>query len=177
MATDNIITNIVLDAAMQPDLSPREKALRDLFVREYLTDYDPIAACLRCGFMRSFAEEYATKFMSEPYVRQQLIILEQTTPLPGTGSNDADDYNRKRIVTGLFREAHDMKNGSSSSRVSALKELAVIYRLTEKVIEDPNKGKKVHRGGIIQVPEIADVTQWEEVATHTQEKLVADVRS
>lgn len=176
MAADNIITNIVLDAAMSPPMSEREKALRDLFVREYLQDYDAIGACLRCGFMRAFAEEYAKKFMSEPYVRQQIAIIDSTTPLPNSGNKDADEYNKRRIVQRLFFEAHNM-NGTQAARVSALKELAAIHGLTDKVIEDPNKGKKVHRGGIVMVPEIADVTQWEQLATTTQEKLVEDVRS
>lgn len=174
MAADNFISNIVLDAAMMPEMSDRERALRDTFVREYFVDYNPIAACLRCGFMRSFAEEYATKFMGEPYVRQQLAILEQTAVLPNTGNKDADDFNKQRIVTGLFREAHNMMS-NASARVSALKELAEIYKLKDDKKPEDRNGK--HRGGIIQVPEIADVDRWEEVALSTQEKLVTDVRN
>lgn len=175
MGADSFVANIVLDAAMMPEMSDREKALRDLFVREYLEDYNPIAACLRCGFMRSFAKEYAEKFMDEPYVRQQLQLLEQTAPVPNTGSSDADQYNKQRIVNGLFREAHNMSS-SGSARVAAFSKLAQIYQLDQPVKIDPNKNTK-HRGGIIQVPEIADVTEWEEVAVSTQEKLVSDVRS
>lgn len=175
MATDHMITNIVLDAAMMPELSEREKALRDLFVREYFVDYDPIAACLRCGFMRSFAEEYAQKFMTEPYVRQQLVILEQTSPLPNTGNKNADDFAKQRIVNGLFREAHNMSS-NASARVSALKELAEIYKLKEPTKPQENKNKK-HRGGVMVAPAIADVTQWEEIAVSSQEKLVEDVRN
>jgi hypothetical protein len=175
MATDHMITNIVLDAAMMPEMSEREKALRDLFVREYFVDYNEIAACLRCGFMRSFAEEYAKKFMAEPYVRQQLAIMEQTAPLPNTGNKNADDFNRQRIIQGLFKEAHD-RTSSGSARVSALKELAEIYKLKEPT-KAPEDNNKKHRGGVIQVPEIADVTKWEEVAVATQEKLVEDVRN
>jgi hypothetical protein len=176
MAADNFVTNIVLDAAMMPELSPREKALRDLFVQQYLIDYDPVSACLRCGFMRSFATEYAEKFMTEPYVRQQLVVHEQTQPLPYSGNPDADDYNKKRIVEGLFREAHN-KFSNASARVAALGQLAKIYQLDQKVVVDNNKGKKQHRGGIIMVPQVADVTEWEDVATATQDKLVSDARS
>lgn len=175
MATDSFVSNLVLDAAMMPELSDRERALRDLFVREYFVDYNPFAACLRCGFMRSFAQEYAEKFMGEPYVRQQLAIMEQTAPLPNAGNKDADDFNRQRIVQGLFREAHNMTS-NASARVSALKELAEIYKLKEPVKAPEPKGKKA-RGGIIQIPAIADVTQWEDVAVVTQEKLVEDVRN
>lgn len=179
MAADNIISNIVLDAAMSAPLSDREKALRDLFVREYLVDYNAINACLRCGFMRSFAKDYADKFMDEPYVRQQLRLVEETAPvLPHQGNADAEAYHKQRIITGLMREAHYHGEGATpAARVAALGKLAVIYGMDQKVVVDPNKGRKQYRGGVIQVPEIADVTKWEDVAQVTQEKLVADVRS
>lgn len=176
MAAENHITNIVLDAAMMPPMSDREKALRDLFVREYLQDYSAFAAALRCGFMRSFADEYAKKFMDEPYVRQQIQAMSYGLE----GDEEAEEaYNKKRVLNGLMREAHYHGEGSSAAaRVSALGKLAVIYGMDKTGLNPPPGGEvnKI-RGGVMRVPDIADVTTWEEVAQNSQEKLVADARS
>jgi hypothetical protein len=174
MATGNeFVTNIVLDAAMMPELQPREKALRDTFVVEYLKDYNAFAACLRCGFMRSFAEEYAVKFMEEPYVRQQLDIVSN---LSGGDSEESVAYTKQRIINGLMREAHYHGEGSSAgARVAALGKLAQIHGMVEKVGKKETGQKTL--GGVMRVPEISDVTQWEEVATGSQERLVTDVRN
>ena len=48
---------------MEPEPFGQEKALRDLFVQEYIKDFDPFQACLRVGFQAAFAVEYAKKFM------------------------------------------------------------------------------------------------------------------
>lgn len=173
MAANEHITNIVLDAAMMPEMTAREKALRDLFVKEYLEDYDPFAACLRCGFMRSFAAEYATKFMGEPYVRQQLQIMQhvETNIAPSE-----DEYNKKRIMNGLFREANFRGEGSShSARVAALAKLAALHGMEPKGTGPADAN--VHRGGVMSVPAIASLDAWEETAVASQERLVHNART
>lgn len=169
---EEFISNIVTDSAMMPEMSEREKALRDLFVREYLQDYNAYAACLRCGFMRSFAEDYAKKFMAEPYVRQQLQVMQHVE------GNEADlaQYNRRRIYNALMKEAHYNGPGSSqAARIAALSKLASIEGMDKPV--KPEDNPTIHRGGVMRIPDIADVTEWEEVAVSTQTKLVTDARS
>jgi hypothetical protein len=171
-ASEDFISNIVIDTAMMPEMSEREKALRDLFVREYLQDYNAYAACLRCGFMRSFAEDYAKKFMGEPYVRQQLKVMEHVE------GNEADQsqYNRRRIYNALMKEAHYNGPGSSASaRVSALAKLAAIEGMDKPAKAEENT--ILHRGGVMRIPDIADVTEWEDVAVVSQAQLVTDARS
>ncbi len=173
MAANEHITNIVLDAAMMPPMSDREKALRDLFVKEYLEDYDAFAACLRCGFMRSFAGDYAQKFMGEPYVRQQLQMMQQ---LETNIAPTEDEYNKKRIMTGLFREANFRGEGAShAARVSALSKLAQLHGMEVKT--NGNVDTTMHRGGVMAVPAIANIDAWEETAVASQEKLVHNARN
>ena len=65
---------------MEPEPSGQEKALRDLFVQEYIKDFDPFQACLRVGFQAAFAVEYAKKFMGEAYVQRRITELQRATP-------------------------------------------------------------------------------------------------
>jgi len=57
---------------MQGALSPQEKALRDLFVSEYLKDGQAFQAALRCGFIKSIAAQYAEDLMACPYVQKKI---------------------------------------------------------------------------------------------------------
>lgn len=176
MEANQFISNTVLDAAMQPELSDREKALRDLFVQEYLKDYDAFAACLRCGFMRSFAGEYAQRFMTEPYVRQQIEIYSYVKHEDPKQQEQVVEYNRQRIMNGLFREAHYHGPGAShAARVAALTKLAILHEMVPEKKKAGDEGAGSQRGGVMAVPGIASVDDWEQAAVTSQERLVQDV--
>lgn len=145
----------------------RELALRDQFVKEYLVDYDKVKAAIRCGFAKSFAEDYATRFMEEPYVHKRIKELES--------KNNADDCPndqdaRSIIKSGLFREANFTGNGSShSARVSALANLAKIHGM-----EAPTKVEQTttHKGCVMLVPAVASIAEYEKMAIASQAKLI-----
>ena len=146
-------------------LDPRQKALRDLFVSEYLIDYNQTAAAMRCGFPREFAVQYAQKFMEEAYVQQKLKSLEMTPSDPAA----EEAYNRQRIKQQLFREAYYKGPGSShAARVSALSQLKQLYGM-----DAPKKAEVElkHRGGVMQVPAVAALEDWEAAAVASQEAL------
>lgn len=158
---------------MEPELSEREKALRDLFCNEYLVDRDSVAAAQRCGFQHAFAKDYAIKFMQEAYVQKRLKTLEQATPGVGADKN-ADDYNRNRIREALMAQAFYSGPGSShAARVSALAKLAVIYGM-----DAPAKTEQLvtHRGGVLMVPATSNLNDWEQAAQASQTQLVSDAR-
>lgn len=182
MAADNtanqFVSNLVLDTAMMPELGEREKALRDMFVREYLYDFDHIAAALRCGFLTAFAKEYADKFMSEPYVQQQLRMYSELGFAPGTQEAMNEELNAKRkVFNALMREAHyHGADGKHSARVSALAKLATILGMDKGPDKDQGKGE-LHRGGVMAVPAIANLNDWEDAAVISQEALVQHART
>lgn len=151
----------------QPDdYSPREKALRDMFVSEYLIDFDQIAAAMRCGFNRQFAQEYARRFMEEPYVIKRIneIRFMQMDP------KKEEEFDKARIKTALMQEAHFHGPGSThAGRVAALGKLATMYGM--------EAAKKIdatvqHRGGVMAVPGIASLDDWEKQASASQDALV-----
>ena len=157
-------------AQMDPELTEREKGLRDLFVNEFLVDYDPFKAAQRCGFQISFAKDYAAKFMGESYVQKRIKQLEQSKPSAGEGKET--EYNIRRIRQGLIEQAFYHGPGSShAARVSALAKLAVIYGM-----DAPTKIENTHKGGVLMVPAIANLNDWEAAAQLSQQQLVSDAR-
>ena len=148
------------------NMNAREKALRDLFVSEYLVDYDALRACQRCGFVYQFAVEFARKFMDEPYVQQQINAI-KFKDLP---EREMAEYNKKRIANALMQEAHYKGPGSSqAARVAALGKLAAMHGM-----DAPKKSEQTitHRGGVMAVPGIAQLDDWEQTASASQDKLV-----
>lgn len=157
----------------QPDVyTEKEKALRDLFVAQYLIDYDQVRAAQRCGFNFQMAQEYAHKFMAEPYV--QLRISEV-----GIGKNNDEpatlDYDKKRIREMLMKEANNYGPGSShAARVASLKALMELNGMVKK---DTGKSGPASKGGVMQVPAIADLDEWEQAASQSQDALAEHAKS
>lgn len=80
--------------AYQPttEMTDGEKAVRDQFVTEFLKDRNSYLAAIRCGFIGTFAIEYAKRFMGEPYV--QCLIDELSTPDPDEEIQTKLDFER-----------------------------------------------------------------------------------
>lgn len=159
------------EMVMQPALSQAEIALRNKFVDEYLTDFDALAAAIRIGFLRSVAEEYAQQLIQDPYVQQQ--ISKRQAELE---ANPKEAAKRRRRLTemALYREAHYKGPGSShAARVSALAKLAAIYDM-----DAPTRIEKkvTHRGGVMMIPVIASLDEWEKAAQNSQQRLVDEAR-
>lgn len=108
-------------------LTKQEKALRQRFVAEYLADYDSVGAAIRLGYQEAFAQQYAKQFLTEPYTLK--LIKEKEAEF---GILTAEDQHRKKIVAGLYREAHSRFN-SGSARVAALTQLAKIIGIEAPV--------------------------------------------
>lgn len=147
--------------------STRELALRDLFVKEYLIDHNAVSAAMRCGFNGQTAPQYAHQFMDEPYVQKKLA--EAQSKILDIDSEEGD-VERQRIIAGLIREANYRGPGSShSARVAALSKLSAIFKL-----ESTSAANLGEQSGVMEVPGVASVENWQEVASSQQEKLKND---
>lgn len=163
------IASFWAEQAVSSELSPKEKQLRDRFVDEYILDFDHIAAAMRIGFGASFAQTYAERFMQEPYV--QKAIADKQLALAEDERLEAE-LDRRRIRAALMREAHYRGPGSShAARVSALAKLAAIRDMDAptKIKADVNL-----RGGVMMVPAIASIEEWETAAQASQGNLQRD---
>lgn len=120
---------------MADTLTKQERTLRQRFVESYLVDYDAFAAALRLGYAEQFAEQYSRQFMLEPYVRKRIAEREAELGVV------TEEQQRKKIVAGLYREAHSRFN-SGAARVAAFTQLAKIIGIeapvkTELKLETP----------------------------------------
>lgn len=68
---------------MEPALTEQEMAVRDLFVNEYVKDFDAYRACIRMGFLSAFAIDQAKTFTADGYVLRKIAFL---TTRPKTAS-------------------------------------------------------------------------------------------
>jgi hypothetical protein len=153
---------------MEPELSSSEKALRDQFVKEYLYDFDAYQACIRVGFANQFASDYARRLMGEPYVQRRIAELSKITP-----EDEHEQLEQDRLLTlRVLREA--AQRGPYASRVAAAAKLSAILGMDAPV---KTSAEVMHRGGVMQVPSIANLDDWEQAATATQTKLVKESRS
>jgi hypothetical protein len=132
---------------MAPKLTERDMQFRDKFVAEYLVDYNPVAAAIRCGLTSAFAKDYAQRFMGEPYVQQEIKRLEGVRE--GDTEDDAQEKRDKaKIKSMLFREASGASPGSTASaRVAALSKLMSLYGMDAPVKTEA----KVEHTGKVQI--------------------------
>lgn len=157
--------------SIAPDMTPADKELRDLFAREYLFDFDPKAACIRCGFLEQYALQYAQQFMGESYVQNKIASLSKVGKAIGE-DKEHDQQTKQAVLTSLFREANYRGAGSShGSRVAALAKLASILGM-----DAPTKMEQTitHKGGVMAVPGIVKIDEWEAQAVASQTKLTQE---
>lgn len=149
---------------MEPAPTEREKALRDRFVTEYLVDFDATLAASRVGFQHAFAKDWGQKFLKESYVQQRVQELQHSL---APEEPSMEEYNRKRIIAVLSREMHNPYT-TGSARVAAASKLMSFYGM-----DAPTRIKQEveHRGGVMMVPEIANIDEWEKRAMVEQQKL------
>lgn len=152
---------------MEAQLTEQERALRDRFVDELIVDYDAVAACMRIGFSRTFAGPYAEQFIGEAYVQRRIKLVEQRTLDPEL----SHDYDANRVRAVLMRWAH---SSHGPTAVAAARQLCSVMGL-----DAPTKIKQEieHRGGVMMVPAIASLTDWEKTAVESQQKLAEFSRS
>lgn len=105
----------------QQKLSKSEKTIRDKFVEEYVKDFDAIKACLRMGYLMSYAQEFSVVFENDPYVQQQIAVAQK--------KGDDPDADKKLILATLRQVA---AHGPYNTRVAAASQLARLIGLFDK---------------------------------------------
>lgn len=166
MFWSNGATNEVMTA-----LTLQEKELRDMFVVEFLKDHDYRNAAIRIGFLPKYADQYAAEFAVDPYVKRR-IEYEMTRPLTDEEASEHKRAMIRRTEALLLKQAGYAGPGAShGARVSALSKLASIYGM-----DAPTKVEQTvqHKGGVMMVPGVASIDEWEATAVTSQEKLTKE---
>lgn len=152
---------------MESGMSPGEKALRDKFINEYLVDFDEYRAALRVGFLPSVAATYCKQFMNEGYVQREIARLQREQQLDPKEQQERD----RELTLSTLRQA--MQNGPYASRVQAAAKFSAILGLDAPI---KTQNENIHKGGVMMVPAIANVEDWEKAAQSSQEKLVEETQ-
>lgn len=157
------------DAAMAPQLSTAERELRLRFIDEYMFDRDAYHACIRIGVMQTMAIEYANKFIGEPFVQQEIARRDREM---AADPKLEQEMTKRQVRAALLREAHYRGPGAShAARVGALIKLGAILGMDAPI---KTQNEHLHRGGVMEVPPMANLDQWERDAMASQGKLVTD---
>lgn len=103
------------DRLLESNLTEKERALRDSFVSEYLKDFDAYRACLRMGFLPTFAAEWCKKLYNDSYVQQQIALMTRES------RSETEPELKAAYESNLL---YLMYNGTTTSRVAASKQYA-----------------------------------------------------
>lgn len=152
----------------EENLTTAAKVFRDIFIAEYLVDYNAYQAYRRAGGTAKAKNGYkiAYEMTLEPYVCKKIrecIDLAEEKQL----------INRQRIIAGLVREAN--YNGMSAShgaRVTSFATLAKIMGMDQRQVA----ANLSMRGGILIVPQTDDLQTWEARSASAQRALKEAVR-
>jgi hypothetical protein len=138
------------------------------FVVQYLKDYNHVAAALRMGYPEIAAPDAGRLMLSNPYVQLRIDELMRRAEYTSIVSGG-------QIVAALVQEANKPDKvlsgcamSNSSTRISALKELAKIMGL---LIPKPPEAQKIVRY-VMYIPAPFD---WERGARESQKALKASV--
>lgn len=148
------------------DLQDRFKLLRDKFVREYIKDFNGANAMRRLGYKHSAVSVHASKFLAHPYTQWRLRKMMEEL-------DEKSIITRNLVLMGLVREAnyHGVES-THSARVSALKSMARILGMEVIKVDGDMKIK----GGLLAVPLVKSVKDWETLSRQAQSELKREVR-
>lgn len=170
----------------EENLTDAMKRRRDIFVREYLYDFNGANAWRRMmaevspddtrTFTPAQAAEHAYQLRNEPYVAARIKECIE-------GLEAANMISEQRILGMAIREAELQGIGAKhSARVSAIGMLMDYLNMTSKAKAVAQRvptggGGNGLRGGVMVVPDVAGTAdEWEAAAAQAQAKLKEEVR-
>jgi len=167
MVSDSYASSCEDDLLFDEELTPREKEIRDEFITYLLDCGDPIQAAIMVGYNASYARTFADKFMLEGYVLREYRRRQRED------ESSAPEFENP-FHRDLWNRAHRMsmdKREQGAVRLGALRVLVNIAGLEKSAKQEI---ELTYRGGVMQVPGIASVEDWERVAGESQSKLVRE---
>lgn len=151
-------------ARTEDTLTEAAKLRRHLFVTYLIKHQSPTAAAKAAGFKSPGTK--GLKLLREPYVQELKAKLIKDLELDAIMSC-------QEIMYQLKNEAMNFNAGNQGARVAALANMAKIHNM----MENHNKAKSQSiLGGVMVVPGVPSVDDWETMAKKSQEDLKSAVR-
>jgi hypothetical protein len=108
------------DKAEAQVLTQDEIALRDSFIGEYMQDFNPFLAAIRCGFIAAHSVEWGKRLLEDAYVQKKVLELTRRPPEDPAKAAEAD----KELIANTYRSV--IATGSKSEQVAAARSLALM---------------------------------------------------
>jgi hypothetical protein len=116
-------------------LTEREQAVRDVFVSEYMKDFDAYHACIRMGFLAAFAIDQAKLFINDGYVLRKIDYMTRVAVIDPESDKQAMLQNLRWLAL----------NGSPAVRASATTK----YMEAQGYIEKDGGGAEAQNAALI----------------------------
>lgn len=153
------------------NLSPADKVERARFVNEYFKDFDWVNAAIRNGCESLMeAQEIAQEYKYDTYV---LNLIEDRKAKMQLDSDKFIQAAKRHVINTLLQQASGNVPGSTQNgTIAAATQLSKLLGMEP----DKNTNVNVQHSGVMAVPGIASIEDWEQAATDCQEKLVQDTQ-
>lgn len=150
-------------AMMEPEPTDIEQALYEKFIVEYLRDKNFSTAASRVGFQAAFAYDMGKMLLQKSYVQKRIKQLEEDEP-----DLEAERREIKRLLLRKMREIVASPFSKPNEASNAGKALRAMYGFDAP----PPKHEDPHaQAGVMLVPAIANLDEWEKAATASQTAL------
>jgi hypothetical protein len=149
------------NAGQTSQLSEVEKELHNKFIEEFLFDFDDVKAAIRCGFSAASAKQYGPQMYASAYVQRQLKEF----------YNEEKNAGRSDVALVKATLRNTMINGGYKEAVMAATQMKSICGMEAPAKQGLQSG---HRGGIMRLPAIASLNEWEKVAESHQRNVMKE---
>lgn len=164
--TEQIKDVTIVDPCVDKDWPLHVKLNCEAFARQYIIDFNQKRAAIRMGYPETTANTMGGKLFWHSYTQAYLVALIR-------GMEETCIVGRNEVLAGLLREAHSYgPDSSSATRIMAWKEIAKILGMYIARVEI-----SANSSGVMTVPLVRDVNEWEQISQVSQGMLMEAARS
>lgn len=146
--------------------------------REYAKHGDIVRALIATDFIGEDTDNATIQKMANRVRRNP--AFEEAFERVVCQFSDEDILTRNRVLAGLMMEAADRSSGmtTGTSRVTAWSKLAQLMGMERDAKEPPKPAEEAHaKSGVMLIPHMGGIEEWEAAAMGQQAKLKSDVRA
>ena len=152
--------------AVEMEPTQGEKLRYEEFARQYIIDHNQTRAACRMGYPHEKASDVGNKLFWKPYTQAYLTVLIRSL-------EERAIVGRNQVLSGLLAEANNYgPDATSMSRIMAWKTIGQILGMFIAKVEI-----SANSSGVMEVPMVRSVNEWEALASGSQQGLLEAART
>lgn len=152
--------------AIDEEPSQTEKLRYEEFARQYLLDHNQKRAAVRMGYHVDRAADVGNRLFWKPYTQAYLTVLIRSL-------EERAIVGRNQVLSGLLAEANNYgPDATSMSRIVAWTTIGKILGMFIAKVEI-----SANSSGVMEVPMVRSVSEWEALASGSQQNLLEAART